>query len=217
MHVENSNSQNVNFTITSCQRGTSQGSYRIFLEDGSSFFLSVDFFLKHKLSKGLVVEPELLLEIKSESLFVEAYMKANSLLSRQLYSRSNLKVKLIAKDFDRLAIERALDYLEKQGRIDDLYFSKCWVLSRLKSKLDSYNGLFAGLLKKGINGTIAKSVLIELYTEDVEYKIIIKSIEKLGRQGKTSDAIMKTLLRKGFKRNRVLSLISEMECTSESN
>ncbi|QEN05386.1 hypothetical protein EW093_11910 [Thiospirochaeta perfilievii] len=91
MPEENSNSQNVNYTITSCQRGTSQGSYRIFLEDGSSFFLSVDFFLENKIRKGRVVDETLLLKIKDESLFVQAYSKAISLLSRQLYSKFNLK------------------------------------------------------------------------------------------------------------------------------
>ncbi len=207
MHVENSNSQNVNFTIASCQRGTSLGSYRICMGDGSSFFLSIDFFLEHKLSKGLIVSQELLTKFKSESLFVEAYMKANSLLSRQLYSKFNLKTKLLTKDYDKQAVERAIEYLQDQGRVNDEYFAKSWVNNRIKNKLDSYNGLLAGLMKKGVSVSISKDVLEELYTEEIEYNIIKKSINKLMNQGKTTDKTVEALTRKGFKYSRIVQFI----------
>jgi len=200
---ENSNSQNVNYTITSCQRGTSQGSYRIFLEDGSSFFLSVDFFLENKIRKGRVVDETLLLKIKDESLFVQAYTKAISLLSRQLYSKFNLKRKLLSKDLDSSSIDRAIDYLEKQGYINDTNFAVKWVESRLRSKLDSYNSLLSGLIKKGISSSISKEVLDELYTQEVNDEIIKKSVNKYLNQNKEPKAIISKLVRKGFDIRRI--------------
>lgn len=211
MHVENSNSQNDNYTITSCQRGTSQGSYRIFMGSGSSFFLSVDFFIQKKIMKGLVVDPTLLEEIKEESLFVEAYVKAISLLSRQGYSRHNLKRKLLSKDFDLIGIERALDYLENQGYLNDKNYAVKWVESRLRNKLDSYNILLSGLIKKGIEQNIAKDVLQLLYTDDVNASIIRRSVEKFIKQNKSPDAIIKTMVRKGFNRCKIMMTIDEFQ------
>lgn len=203
VHVENSNSQNVNFTISSCQRGTSQGSYRIYLEDGSSFFLSIDFFLDKKLAKGVTVDANLLIQIKEESLFVEAYTKAISLVSRQLYTRFNLKRKLLSKDFDNYGIERALDYLEDQGYINDKTFAEKWVQSRIRTKLDSYTTLLSGLTKKGINSSISKEVLCEFYTQEVNDLIIEKSVKKFIKLNKKPENIIKTLVRKGFNIRKV--------------
>ncbi|MGL1890529.1 MAG: RecX family transcriptional regulator [Spirochaetaceae bacterium] len=204
MHVENSNSQNVNtITITSCQRGTSQGSYRILLEDGSSFFISVDFFIANKLAKGLEVDSHLLSLMKSESLFVEAYIKGLSLLTRQLYSTFNLKRKLHSKELDPEGIRKAIDYLEDQGYLNDHKYATNWVLSRLSGKLDSYTGLLSALMKKGISSVIAKDILSDLYTDEIEEKIIINSINKLKRKNKTQDFILGSLYRKGFNRRKI--------------
>jgi regulatory protein len=148
------------------------------LEDGSSFFLSIDFFISKKLAKGVTVNQELLSEIKEESLFVEAYIKAISLLSRQLYTRFKLKTKLISKGFDICGVEKSLEFLEEQGYINDKVYAEKWVSSRIRNKLDSYNILLAGLMNKGINASICKDVLNELYTEEVNELIIEKSIIK---------------------------------------
>lgn len=209
MHVENSNSQNVNLSITSCQRGTSQGSYRICLEDGSSFFISIDFFLEHRLCKGFEVDSHLLSLLKTESNFVEAYSKGISLLTRQLYTKFNLKRKLLTKELNSDGIESALNFLEEQGYLNDQKYATNWVLSRLTNKLDSFNGLFSSLMKKGVCSRISKEVLDKLYTEEIEEGIIIKSINKLKRQGKTKDSIIDTLYQKGFNRNKTIYYISE--------
>lgn len=203
MHVKNSNSQNVNYTIASCQRGTSQGSYRVRLEDGSSFFLSIDFFISKKLAKGVVVDLELLNEFREESLFVEAYIKAVSLLSRQLYTRFNLKRKLQSKEFDINGIEHALENLEKQGFINDKKFAEEWVKGRIRTKLDSYIVLLSGLIKKGIKISLSKEVLSDIYTEEVNELIIEKSVNKHIKQNKTQEDIIRILVRKGFNISKV--------------
>ena len=204
MPEENSNFQNVNYTIASCQRGTSQGSYKIFLEDGSSFFISIDFFIANKLCKGLEVDSHLLTQLQEESLFVEAYSKAITLLARQLYSRFNLKRKLLSKGFSPEGIEKALDFLGEQGYIDDHKYATNWVLNRINNKLDSYSGLFAGLQRKGINTNIAIAVLNEFYTPEVRDKILHKAINKQLNQGKTEDKIIASLSRKGFNHSKII-------------
>lgn len=217
MREENSNSQNVNYTITSCQRGTARGTYRIFLEDGSSFFISSDFFIKYKLKKGLTITEELFLRLEEESCFVQAYIKSLSLLNKQSYTVYKLKMKLITKDYDSSGIERAIDTLLDRGLLDDEKFAESWVTQRLRTKLDSYNTLLAGLIKKGVKTAIAKKVINKHYDADVEDNIIKKNVDKCCRAGKSSDKIIKALLRKGFNRNKVFYFVNNMGSFNEGD
>lgn len=211
MLVKNSNSQSVNYTIASCQRGRSPGSYRIIFGDTSSFFVSVDFFLLNTLRKGLTVSPDLYNDISIESQFVEAYTKAISLLRRQLYTKFNLSRKLQSKDYDTEAIAKTISRLEEKGYLNDYQYAHNWVLSRLKNKQDSYTSLLSGLLKKGISHSIVNDVVKELYNDDVEIELIKKVIEKASRAGKSSDKIIEKLLRKGFNRTKVFDLVNGMK------
>ncbi|QEN06386.1 hypothetical protein EW093_11915 [Thiospirochaeta perfilievii] len=100
-------------------------------------------------------------------------------------------------------MDRAIEYLEKQGYINDTNFAVKWVESRLRSKLDSYNSLLAGLIKKGISSSISKEVLDELYTQEVNDEIIRKSVNKYLNQNKEPKAIISKLVRKGFDIRRI--------------
>lgn len=178
-------------------------------------FLSSDFFLLNKLKKGLTLSGDLLFRIEEESLFVEAYVKSLSLLNGQAYTAFNLKMKLLSKDLDKNGIERALELLKKKGYVDDERFARTWVSQRLNTRLDSYNSLLSGLLKKGINSGIAKCVINEFYDDETENNIIKKNVDKCCRAGKSSDKIIKALIRKGFNRNKVFYFVNNMESFNE--
>ena len=171
--------------------------------------MSADFFIEHKLSKGVVVDYQLLELIREESHFVEAYSKALSLLSRQSYTKFNIKRKLVSKEFDEAGINKALAYLEQQGYIDDEKYARRWVEGRLRNKFDSYNSLYAGLVNKGISGSVARVVLRDLYTEDINANAIRKSIIKYRNLGKTDDYIIGNLSRKGFNTGLIRRLLEE--------
>ncbi len=115
-----------------------------------------------------------------------------------MYSGFNLRRKLKSKDFSNKAIDLCIIKLEEKGYIDDYKYATSWVESRLKNKLDSRQTLLAGLMNKGINSKIANEIVNEYYSNEIEENIIKKSVEKHCRQGKTSDKIIKALIRKGF-------------------
>lgn len=168
------------------------------MEGGSSFFLSADFLLEHKLKKGMVVDSTLYEQIKEESQFVEVYTKSLSLLSKQMYTEYNLKMKLLSLEYSIGSVNKALDLLKEKSYIDDYTFAYKWVESRIRNKLDSSLELIAGLIKKGISNNIANSVVSELYTQKVKEKIIKGKIEKYYKQNKSAEYIKKSLSRKGF-------------------
>jgi len=207
---ENSNSQNVNLKIISCRRGASHGSYRITLGDGSSFFLSADFVLKHRIKAELVIDSLLYNEIVNESEYVETYLKSLSLLSRQSYTRLNLIRKLNEKGYTQTSVDRTVHELESRGFIDDRDYAHKWVESRIRKKLDSAPLLVSNLVKKGISQTIAKSVVNSLYSMEVENRIIQKNIERLLNRGKEKDYIATSLSRKGFNLKKVLEIYNNL-------
>jgi len=214
---ESSNSQNVNQRIISCRRGSSEGSYRISLVDGSSFFISADFFIEHKLKKDIHIDSELLSKIVAESNYVVAYLKAISLLSKQSYTEFNLERKLLSNGFNIEDIKKALVTLRDKNLINDTIFAKKWVESRLRTKLDSPLTLISGLVNKGISNSIARNVVEELYSDTTENCLLEKIIEKSCRQGKTADKITSALLRKGFNRKKIVYYINKLGSSNESN
>ncbi len=121
----------------------------------------------------------------------------------------------MSKDFDRDAIDKAIEALKCKGYLDDYKFAFNWVQSRLRNKLDSYNGLLSSLIKKGVAVPIIKDVLQECYNDEIESDILKKSVDKCCRMGKSSDKIINTLLRKGFNRNKVLYFVNHMENFNE--
>lgn len=200
---ESSSSQNDNFLILSCKGGTASGWYNVSLGDGSSFFVSADYFIEHRFKKGRELTPQERDALREHSEYVEAYIKALRLLSRQKYTVKKMELKLYEKGFSETAVSKCLQGLIDKKLLNDYDYACSWLEGRIRKQSDSYNELLSKLFNKGIDSFNAKKALSVYYTERDEEASLNNLINKYLKQNKPVDKIRHSLLRKGYRMNNI--------------
>ena len=97
------------------------------------------------------------------------------LLKFRLRSENEIRQRLKKKKFDVDIIEMTLSFLKDKGFIDDDYFAKTWIESRIKKPL-GIRRLKAELSIKGINKAIIDTQINEIKKSYPE-EDIVKGIE----------------------------------------
>ncbi|MDC7224728.1 MAG: regulatory protein RecX [Spirochaetales bacterium] len=126
-----------------------------------------------------------------------ARKKALDLLARRDHSRGELKIKLLQRDFETDAIERALDWIDFKGYLDDERFARRWIEERLRKHPEGPMALEAGLRKKGIDSHIIRQVIGSLSDEE-RREALQKAKEKISRRHREPAKIKTALMRRGF-------------------
>ena len=137
-----------------------------------------------------------------------AEKKAMEYLGKTEHSRFLLKNKLLKKSFNLNYIEKALDYLEEKGYLDDSRFAMAFLRNRAITHYEGRNRLMQELLQRGVEKKIATEQIQVFFEEKNEIEIAKKALEKLKRIGKTEEKLYSALERLGFT-NRVIREILE--------
>ncbi len=137
--------------------------------------------------------------------FYAAERDAMAYLSRAEHTRRNLSLKLRKKGHEEGAIVHALDRLESREYVSDRRFAESWLRSRAQRRNEGHGKLLAGLLARGVSGTVAREALERLFTETDERSLCAAAMEKLVRTGKTGDKLTLSLVRKGFSLSMIRS------------
>ena len=123
-------------------------------------------------------------------------------VARAEQGKFRLARKLESKGFSKLSIEKALDYMEDKGYIDDTRFALSWLHSR-SGKNEGRLKLSNELLMRGIKKDVAKIVLDDFFKETDEKEKCEKEYKKLLAKGLAGDEknekkIYDRLVRLGF-------------------
>lgn len=173
----------------------------ITVESGPSFFIRID-YLNFVDAKDIKPCAEFFEEkeedILDAGLCFAAERKAEDYLSRSEQSRFGLNRKLLAKGFDKKAINRALDYLESKNYLSDARFARAWLNNRKISKAEGRIRLSAELASRGIDKNTVNAALDEYFEENSEEELCLRAYEKYLRLGKSEDKIIASLNRSGF-------------------
>ena len=130
----------------------------------------------------------------------EAEKKALALLARAEQSRFLLMAKLERRECGSRAARLALDFLEKEGLLDDRRFALAWLRSKMRAALPSPSKLMLGLRNRGIEEGLAKSVFAEVFGADERHDLLKRAAEKEAkRSGGDLKELRSALLRLGFK------------------
>jgi len=187
----------------------------LLFKNAEPLLLNTDVFNKSGLTVGCElgsVESE---ELSSMSAFVDAKTKALQLLMRRSHSVSELRLKLIKRDFDKEIINKILNQLVEDRYLDDKQFAFLFAEEKIFKKRNSLNKVLADLLQRGISKSICADI-IDKYQSD---KIILDNIKILADrktvflEHKYSDKIIlkkkifEYLFRKGFEIEHIKSVI----------
>ena len=148
-------------------------------------------------------------QLMDAGLSCAAELKAIEYLSRAEQSRSGLLRKLIQKKYEKKYIENALDFLEQKNYLSDSRFSRAWLNTR---KINHYEGpskLCAELQARGINKATAESAVSDFFTENDEYDICRKALEKQISKGKKDEKLIASMLQAGFSYKMIREVMAE--------
>ncbi len=93
---------------------------------------------------------------------------ALKLLSHRAYSERNLREKLREKDFQPAAIHQALSVCKEREFVDDRSFALDFIEQRLEIRPRAGHVLVRELLQRGVSPAIAKEIVAECVTTEME-------------------------------------------------
>jgi regulatory protein len=154
-------------------------------------------------------------ENKNRGLLEKARNYAFLLLKFRLRSENEIRQRLKKKRFDPQIVEKTILFLKEKGFINDTYFAKAWIESRIKKPL-GIRRLKQELKLKGVNKEIIDNqinAIKEKYSEEETVAQILK--EKLRKikgidPQKTKRRIYAYLLRRGFSPDIILDAVNQL-------
>ncbi len=137
------------------------------------------------------------------------------LLKFRLRSENEIRQRLKKKKFDADIIEMTLSFLKDKGFIDDNYFAKTWIESRIKKPL-GIRRLRAELNLKGINKAIIDTQINEIKKSYPEEDIVggiakdrLNKLKGIDPQ-KAKRRVYAYLLRRGFSPEVVIDVLNKI-------
>jgi len=147
-------------------------------------------------------------------LFQKAKNYAFLLLKFRLRSEKELCQRLEKKKYSTEIIEKTVSFLKEKGFIDDKYFAKSWIESRVKKPL-GIRRLKQELLIKGVDNEIIDNRIKELRENYSEEEVVIRIAKNRLNKLKGCDPlkarkrIYAYLLRRGFSPEIVIDILTK--------
>jgi regulatory protein len=114
-----------------------------------------------------------------------------------MYTRGELFQKLARDGFSREEIEKALQFLEERGYLNDEEFVKIYVETRRRLNPRGLQAIKDELRRKGVSHELLDS-LREFFPREEEVKDARGLIREWSGEGKEKEDINNRLLRRGF-------------------
>lgn len=150
-------------------------------------------------------------DMLSASLAYSAETLAMGYLARAEQCRTALTAKLGKKGLAAQDIERALDYLEGCGYLDDRRFAGAWLRSRAINHAEGRLRLGAELAARGIAREDARAALDAFFSDHDEGDLCRKALERGMKTCRDRNRLFRSLLRKGFTAAEITAALRETE------
>lgn len=192
--------------ITSIEKQPNRQRYHIYVNGLPAFNVHEDILVKHRLSKGRAIDPDLEAAILRDEEYQQAYLDALRWLGVKARTRHEIMERLMRKGYAQAAAEEALRRLEAQGYVNDADFARRWADERLRVHKRGRRWIRQELKEKGLSEEHIHAALAEL-DEQAEAESALELARKRwrslsgGREDsgrKRKQKVMAYLLRRGF-------------------
>lgn len=191
-------------------REVSEGCFKITCSNGTSFFIRSE-YLQHILLENLCCDIVLtdldIHDLERATFIVAAERKAVDYLYRSEHSRFMIACKLLKKGYKKEFFNDALDFLNAKGLLNDYRFACSWLQNRSITKSEGPTKLFAELLKRGVERSVAITAIDEFFSEMPIDTLFNRAVQKCLRKGKKGLSLKNALIRRGFS----LKLINKLQ------
>lgn len=144
----------------------------------------------------------------------KALSYALTLLGRRMYSKAQLKQKLVKRGYGEEEVSSVILYCEERGYLNDYDFAQFWIEDRIRLKPMGRWRLKGELLQKGIREEIASQVLDELLPEERELslakKLMLHKFRQVGPEQGEYHKIYGFLFRRGFGKEVIIRAANEL-------
>ena len=190
--------------------------FSVFVENQFLIGVSDSTLIKCNLSKGVVMTPFLLKEIREleDRWAIREYFLR--LLGRRDHARNELRDKALKKNFPSGHIEKILDELEEKKYINNAVFARKFARDKFEFNRWGITKIRAHLLKKGVPKADIQRALSEIGKENRDasmVELVRKNSRKFQREEdliKRKKKIFDFLLRKGYESDNILQQIGHL-------
>ncbi|MFN3269539.1 MAG: regulatory protein RecX, partial [Candidatus Kapaibacteriota bacterium] len=178
--------------------------FSVEFDNGEKFDLAIDLVAKYKLSKGKKLDTNLLTDILKEQRIIEAKTIALNFVSYKQRTKFEVEQKLKQKHYTESEIQKAIEFLEDFGYLDDKKFAKEYLQFALKQKKYSLLRIKNNLFQKGLSKDLIDEVLRDLQVDSQEFEnamnLALKKFQQLVRMNKDNPVqkVAQYLYSKGF-------------------
>ena len=198
--------------ITEISPQKKKGRYNIFVDGEFYSGLDDETIIKNSLKVGTEIDKQDLEDMVLQSEERSAFEKLINIISRQLYTKFELKQKLEKYGFNKIAIERAIDKAENYGYVNDETYAKSFINSKKnKSKLELKSMMF----KKGLNSNLISSSVESISMEEEKQNALVlaqKYLKNKEINQKNLANMYAYLTRKGFTQDLISYVLRKFKC-----
>ena len=189
----------------------------IYLDDGSVFGVSEDVFISIPIHIGDTISDKIFNDILESDSKSKIYNSAISLLSYRMRSKSELKDRLIRKNYNEDGIMNVINNLELKGYLDDEKFAYAFAKEKVKNKLIGPIALKFEMSSHKLDLELIDRTINSIYDMFPQKMIINRLITKwkvkdsIGKDPKIKSKIINRLKNKGFYWDDIQSAINAFD------
>lgn len=156
---------------------SSNGKYKVFLDNDKELLLYEDVILKFNLLIKKEIDDNTLIEIDKYNQECDVYYVALNSIKNRFRSIYDLRMLLLKKEYPEDLVDKAIDKLINQGYLNDRSFTKSYINNKMITTNNGPYKIERELSEKKIDSDIIKEE-IEVFTEEEQTLRIKKLIEK---------------------------------------
>ncbi|GAB4369816.1 MAG: hypothetical protein Kow0042_11710 [Calditrichia bacterium] len=185
------------------------------IDDDQEIIFTPETILKYVLASDKEFSDREFLQILEEDSVRQAKDQAMRYLAIRPHSRLELVKKMRTKGYRYEVINRALDELEKLDLVNDSEFARLFIQNELKLRPVARVMLQQKLAARGIDREIYLPLLQEMYSEEMELKLVRELTQKFlqspSRQAdrKVKEKLVRHLQNKGFQWDHIQQALEE--------
>lgn len=187
----------------------------VYIDDEFAFSLSAEIVYKENLAQKQVIDIEKLTRLAREDEFMKCKNSALKIVERSYKTEKEIYNKLIAKEYSKESINRAIEFLREYNLINDENYVKMYVKDKLKSQ--GKNKIKYNLKRKGIPDELINEELSKIDYDDSKDGAIIlaqKKYNELQRREsdkyKLSQKLYRFLISKGYNYDLASDVMKEV-------
>ena len=188
----------------------------VYLDGAFAFGCNVNVIARFRLREGIELSAEQVRQIEQGEIRQECLDDALRYLQSRLHSRSELRRKLLRREYGESVIDGVLDDLVRLGYVDDARFAKTRALSSAEHRHYGRRRAFMELMRAGVDAAVAEDALDQVYSAHDSLETARRLAEKQApRLRKLDPAVARRRLagmlqRRGFEYEDVKTVIDQV-------